>query len=88
MFWIYIIPKWRRYCIRAEVVRDECGAVASHRLVQVPVEDIPEWDRDHDEAGELRFRETVAWVQRAELTESASGGGNGYTAGDALSVDK
>lgn len=88
MFWIYIIPKWRGYYIRAEVVREQGGTVASHGLVQVPTQDLLEWDKDHDEAGELRFRETGAWVEGAELTQSVSGGAKGYTIGDTLAVAK
>lgn len=88
MFWIYILPKWRGYYIHTKVMREDGGTVASHRLVQVPARDILEWDKTHDEAGELRFSENTASVRRAELTESAGGGNEEHGAGDALSGAK
>lgn len=54
-----MIPKWRGYRIRTEVVEVDDNGANTHRLVKVPVEKIPDWDADHDESGNLRQRRTV-----------------------------
>ena len=48
--WIYVIPRWRGYRIRQETVIFEDGANA-HKLTQVPIEKVDEWDRNHDPLG-------------------------------------
>lgn len=55
-FWIYIIPKLKGYRVRQEVLFLENGA-QSHRIIKVPVTDLPEWDRAHDAVGRLRRRQ-------------------------------
>lgn len=54
--WMYLLPKWRGYRIRAEIVTEENGKVAAHRLVKVPEYDVANWDATHDESGQLRQR--------------------------------
>jgi hypothetical protein len=56
VFWIYIIPKWRGYIIRPEVVEVDSNGANTHRLVRVPALEIEKWDAEHDEAGNLRQR--------------------------------
>lgn len=36
------------------------GGAESHRISKVPLEDIPEWDENHDAVGRLRNRGAVA----------------------------
>ncbi|KAG5760950.1 hypothetical protein H9Q72_010935 [Fusarium xylarioides] len=56
VFWIYIIPKWKGYAIRPEVVEVDTNGANTHRLVRVPLVEIEKWDAEHDEAGHLRQR--------------------------------
>ena len=52
-FWIKWLPKLRGYSIRTEtLVSDQDGSV-SHRLTKVQKADVEEWDRTHDEAGNI-----------------------------------
>ena len=50
--WMYLIPRWRGYRIRAEVVEAKDAAV-SHRLVKVPVAEVEHWDASHDDEGRV-----------------------------------
>ncbi|QGI87671.1 unnamed protein product [Fusarium fujikuroi] len=56
VFWIYIIPKWKGYAIRPEVLEVDTNGANTHRLVRVPLTEIEKWDAEHDEAGNLRQR--------------------------------
>ncbi|CZR44758.1 uncharacterized protein FPRO_14510 [Fusarium proliferatum ET1] len=56
VFWIYIIPKWKGYAIRPEVLEVDTNGANTHRLVRVPLVEIEKWDAEHDEAGNLRQR--------------------------------
>ena len=49
-FWTWIIPHWRGYRLRQELL-DLGNGVQSHRLVKVKIQDLPEWDSTHDAAG-------------------------------------
>ncbi|TEA19676.1 High-affinity methionine permease [Colletotrichum sidae] len=49
-FWAFLIPKWRRYKLRQELVRFEDGA-QSNQLRKVPYDEVAEWDATHDAAG-------------------------------------
>lgn len=53
---IYLLPKWRGYRIRTEVSAVDDNGAATHRLVQVPLQELAVWDREHDDAGRLRRR--------------------------------
>ncbi|KAJ6166675.1 hypothetical protein N7470_002122 [Penicillium chermesinum] len=55
VFWIDIIPKWKGYEYRQTIARFEDGAI-SHKLVKVPNAELPQWDEEHDAAGNLRRR--------------------------------
>jgi amino acid transporter len=51
--WIHWLPKVRGYKIRTEtLVLDQDGSV-THRLRKVPNAEVPEWDRTHDDAGNV-----------------------------------
>ncbi|OAA72949.1 high affinity methionine permease [Akanthomyces lecanii RCEF 1005] len=54
--WMYVLPKWLGYRIRAEIVTTEDEKTSTHRLVKVPLADVSQWDADHTESGELRLR--------------------------------
>lgn len=54
--WIYVIPKLRGYKVRTEILAVDDNGATTHRLVQVPVQEVAAWDRDHDDAGRLRHR--------------------------------
>ncbi|RYP33027.1 hypothetical protein DL767_004938 [Monosporascus sp. MG133] len=56
VFWMYLLPKWRGYRIRTEVLAVDDNGANTHRLVRVPLSELAAWDRDHDDAGRLRRR--------------------------------
>ncbi|KAL6232434.1 hypothetical protein BDW75DRAFT_232786 [Aspergillus navahoensis] len=50
--WAYLIPKWKGYRLRQEIITLEDGA-QSNRLRKIPKEEVEEWDASHDAAGRL-----------------------------------
>jgi hypothetical protein len=50
--WTWIIPHWRQYRLRQELI-DLGNGAQSHRLVKVKLQDLAEWDSSHDAAGEI-----------------------------------
>lgn len=60
VFWMKILPKLGKYQIRPEtLVSDRDGSV-THKLKKVKNTDVQEWDRTHDEAGNLAVDASVA----------------------------
>ncbi|RYP46031.1 hypothetical protein DL768_007711 [Monosporascus sp. mg162] len=59
VFWMSLLPRWRGYRIRTEVLAVDDNGANTHRLVQVPLRELAAWDRDHDDAGRLRRRHAV-----------------------------
>ncbi|KLU91233.1 high-affinity methionine permease [Magnaporthiopsis poae ATCC 64411] len=58
--WITLLPKWKGYCIRPEILDvDEGSGANTHRLVKVPLAELEEWDATHDDAGFLRRRRVL-----------------------------
>ncbi|KAG9499519.1 hypothetical protein J7337_007975 [Fusarium musae] len=57
--WMFVLPKWKGYAIRTEITNVDDNGANTHRLVKVPHADLPQWDEEHDEAGNLRQRTTV-----------------------------
>ncbi|KAJ6438150.1 high affinity methionine permease [Purpureocillium lavendulum] len=51
VFWMYVIPKWRKYEIRTEILEVGDDGTNTHRLVKVPLSDLEQWDAVHDESG-------------------------------------
>ncbi|EYE90265.1 high affinity methionine permease [Aspergillus ruber CBS 135680] len=51
-FWAFLIPKWRGYKLRQELINLD-GGVQSNRLTKVPDAEVAEWDTMHDAAGRL-----------------------------------
>ncbi|KUI72528.1 High-affinity methionine permease [Cytospora mali] len=64
--WATLLPKWKGYELRQEVVVLGGGA-ESHRLRKVPVNEVAEWDAEHDATG--RFRSTTQAIQDAVTTD-------------------
>lgn len=54
--WMYLIPNWRGYRIRSEIVEVDHNGANTNRLVKVPLPEVDRWDAEHDEAGQLRQR--------------------------------
>ncbi|KKY19943.1 putative high affinity methionine permease [Phaeomoniella chlamydospora] len=48
--WVHALPKFKGYRLRQELLVLDNGA-SSHRLVKVPVNELAEWDKTHDLAG-------------------------------------
>jgi hypothetical protein len=60
VFWMIILPKLGKYQIRPEtLVSDRDGSV-THKLKKVKNTDVQEWDRTHDEAGNLAVDASAA----------------------------
>lgn len=56
-FWMTLLPKWKNYTIRSQVLDiDGDSGANTHRLVRVPNAELAEWDATHDEQGRLRRR--------------------------------
>jgi amino acid transporter len=51
--WIKILPRLKGYQIRTETLVSEGDGSVVHRLRKVPNGEVEEWDRDHDDAGNL-----------------------------------
>jgi amino acid transporter len=54
--WMYVLPRFGNYAIRPEIVQIDNNGATTHRLVQVPLDQVGSWDAEHDEAGNLRHR--------------------------------
>lgn len=54
--WMKLIPQWRGYRIRTEILEVDENGANTNRLVKVPLADVAAWDAVHDEAGNLRRR--------------------------------
>ncbi|KAI1495521.1 amino acid permease-domain-containing protein [Biscogniauxia marginata] len=54
--WMYVLPRWGHYKLRPEILDVDDDGANTHRLVKVPLEDLAQWDKEHDEAGRLRRR--------------------------------
>jgi hypothetical protein len=67
--WIYLIPKWKGYAIRTEVLEVDQNGANTHRLVKVPLAEVDRWDSEHDDAGNLRQRHVGSPVQESVTTE-------------------
>lgn len=48
--YIKVLPKWKKYELRQEVIQLGDGA-QTHHLVKIPYGDVDEWDRTHDVYG-------------------------------------
>lgn len=64
-----MIPKWRGYQLRQEVIKLANGA-QTHEIKKVPNEELAEFDATHDATGRLRVASSV--LQGQEKAGSAS----------------
>ncbi|EJP62073.1 High-affinity methionine permease [Beauveria bassiana] len=70
--WMYVLPKWLGYRIRAETVTAENETTATHRLVKVPLAEVAQWDAEHTESGELQRSGTRTESDSAKEQERQS----------------
>ncbi|KAL7619803.1 hypothetical protein AAE478_010348 [Parahypoxylon ruwenzoriense] len=66
VFWMYLLPKWKRYKIRLEILHVEDQGATTHRLVKVPLNELAKWDEEHDEAGHIRRRHVAHLSQGSD----------------------
>jgi hypothetical protein len=70
---MFVIPKWKGYEIRTEILDVDENGANTHRLVKIPLEQLPEWDEEHDETGNLR-RRRAGGAESPRFDESAEKG--------------
>ncbi|KAF6818421.1 high affinity methionine permease [Colletotrichum musicola] len=75
--WMWVLPKWRGYRIRPEILDVSNNGANTHRLTKVPLSDLAQWDAEHDDAGNLRRRHVDGGSQ-----SSTKDGGNVAILGD------
>jgi amino acid transporter len=67
--WVVLLPKWRGYKMRQEVVELGDGA-QTHVLTKVPLSDVDAWDRTHDASGKrLDGLGAIGTVSEQDSTE-------------------
>jgi amino acid transporter len=54
--WMYLLPKLGNYKVRTLTEDVDDNGANTHRLVQVPLTELAQWDNEHDEAGRPRLR--------------------------------
>lgn len=64
MIWIYVIPHYRKYRIRQELIVLDDENAKVHRLIKVPLSELETWDSEHDVLGNI--------IQRAPASDSQS----------------
>lgn len=68
--WIWILPRWKGYRMRQELV-DLGNGAQSHRLLKIDVKDLPQWDATHDAVG-ARVEPVGESIETMSLREKAS----------------
>ncbi|KAL0941687.1 high-affinity methionine permease [Colletotrichum truncatum] len=81
--WASLIPKWRRYKLRQELVSFEDGA-QSNQLRKVPYDQVAEWDATHDASGRL-ISASGSDVQVGEKSVRTSSDGSNSDGGKQVS---
>ena len=72
--WVWVLPRIYDYSIRTETVVLEQDGAVTHRLLKIPNAKVQEWDRTHDDAGNI----IVDGLAEGEATgHDAAGSGNG-----------
>ncbi|KKY32048.1 putative high affinity methionine permease [Diaporthe ampelina] len=71
-FWAKLIPQWKGYQLRQEVIKLDNGA-QTHEIKRVPNDELAEFDATHDAAGRLKVASSVLTDQ--EKAGSASDDG-------------
>lgn len=49
--WIFVLPHFRKYRIRQDLILLENESAKVHRLVKVPLTELGIWDAEHDPLG-------------------------------------
>lgn len=75
-FWMHVLPKWKHYTIRSQVLDIDDNGANTHRLVRVPNAELDEWDATHDELGRLRRRTGNGVVSSDPTDEEREKGGS------------
>ncbi|KAH9908935.1 high-affinity methionine permease [Xylariomycetidae sp. FL2044] len=57
--WMWVLPRWRGYRIRTQVLDVDDNGANTHRLVRVPLVELQRWGDEHDDAGRVRRRLVV-----------------------------
>ncbi|KAF4835519.1 High-affinity methionine permease [Colletotrichum tropicale] len=83
-FWAFLIPKWKGYKLRQELVSFEDGA-QSNQLRKVPYADVAEWDATHDAAGRIINNTTVTEAPVQEKAVRTSSEGSNSDVGNSVS---
>ncbi|KAH9242449.1 hypothetical protein K456DRAFT_1716171 [Colletotrichum gloeosporioides 23] len=84
-FWAFLIPKWKGYKLRQELIGFEDGA-QSNQLRKVPYADVAEWDATHDAAGRIINNTTVTEAPVQEKAVRTSSEGSHSDVGNSVSV--
>ncbi|KAI8267354.1 High-affinity methionine permease [Colletotrichum sp. SAR11_239] len=84
-FWAFLIPKWKGYKLRQELISFEDGA-QSNQLRKVPYADVAEWDATHDAAGRTINNTTVTEAPVQEKAVRTSSEGSNSDVGNSVSV--
>ncbi|KAF4876408.1 High-affinity methionine permease [Colletotrichum siamense] len=84
-FWAFLIPKWKGYKLRQELISFEDGA-QSNQLRKVPYADVAEWDATHDAAGRIINNTTVTEAPVQEKAGRTSSEGSNSDVGNSVSV--
>ncbi|KAF4936127.1 High-affinity methionine permease [Colletotrichum fructicola] len=84
-FWAFLIPKWKGYKLRQELISFEDGA-QSNQLRKVPYADVAEWDATHDAAGRTINNTTVTEAPVQEKAVRTSSEGSNSDVGSSVSV--
>ncbi|KAJ4394462.1 hypothetical protein N0V93_003680 [Gnomoniopsis smithogilvyi] len=71
LVWAKLLPKWKGYTLRQEVVDLGQGAEA-HRIAKVPNAQLADWDAEHDAVGHLQHRVIQEWGSEGEKGTSTS----------------
>ncbi|KAI8299648.1 Satratoxin biosynthesis SC1 cluster protein 4 [Colletotrichum sp. SAR11_59] len=83
-FWAFLIPKWKGYKLRQELISFEDGA-QSNQLRKVPYADVAEWDATHDAAGRTINNTTVTEAPVQEKAVRTSSEGSNSDVGNSVS---
>lgn len=69
VLWMYLLPKWRGYQVRMEILDVDENGANTHRLVHIPLDELEQWDAEHDEAGKLRQPHVAVTNESTESKE-------------------
>ncbi|KAK2770086.1 high affinity methionine permease [Colletotrichum kahawae] len=84
-FWAFLIPKWKGYKLRQELISFEDGA-QSNQLRKVPYADVAEWDATHDAAGRIINNTSVTEAPVQDKAVRTSSEGSNSDIGNSVSV--